>query len=165
MDKRRLYRTWTWLRHIKPWYFLILAIASTVVCTYSLRANNEQMVVLRDAVYTADKDNTDVQTALGQLQGYVTSHMNTNLSTGDSPVYPPIQLKYTYERLLQAQANDLINSPNGITLIPDSLFKFSFISPTWSPNLAGWSLLVALFAYVAFILKFIIDFWFKRLLS
>ena len=165
MNKRSLYRIWSWLRHIKPWYFLIVAIVSAVVCVFSLRANNEHMVVLRDAVYSADINNTDVQTALGQLQAYVTSHMNTNLSTGNNPVYPPIQLKYTYNRSLQAQTKQLVNSNSGLALIPDSLFKFDFISPTWSPDMAGWSLLGAILAFVMFSLKLITDAWFKRHLS
>ena len=165
MNKRRLYRTWTWLRHIKPWYFMIIAIISALVCVSNLRANNEHMVVLRNAVYSADMNNTDVQAALSHLQAYVTSHMNTSLSTGDNPVYPPIQLKYTYDRLIQAQAKNLINSPNGLTLIPNSLFKFDFISPVWSPDMAGWSLLVAILGFIMFILKLITDAWFRHYIA
>jgi hypothetical protein len=61
------------------------------------------MVELRDAVHQADKDNGDVETALQDLRKYVGSHMNTKLSSGPNAVYPPIQLKYTYERLTAAQ--------------------------------------------------------------
>ena len=32
--------------------------------------------------------------------------------------------------------------------IPDSLYKFDFLSPSWSPDLAGWSLLVAASSFV-----------------
>src|SRR5438105_3803142 len=78
MNKRRLHHLWTKLRIIKPWYFLVLALVSGVVCVFALRANNEHMIRLRDAVYSADKNNTDVQQALRNLQAYVTSHMNTN---------------------------------------------------------------------------------------
>src|SRR5262249_26097180 len=103
MNKRRLHHFWTRFRAIKPWYFLILAIISTTVCVMSLRANNQHMIQLRDALYAADRDNTNVQQALNNLQSYVTAHMNTNLSTGPNSPYPPIQLKYTYERLVAAQ--------------------------------------------------------------
>jgi hypothetical protein len=61
------------------------------------------MLELRQAVYQADKAGTDVQKPLQNLQNYVTRHMNTNLSVGTGSVYPPIQLKYTYERLVQSQ--------------------------------------------------------------
>lgn len=90
-------------KSIKTVYFLALAIISAVICVFALRANNQHMVKLRDAVYSADKNNTDIQKPLQDLQAYVTTHMNTNLSVGKTSVYPPIQLKYTYERLTESQ--------------------------------------------------------------
>jgi hypothetical protein len=185
MNKRRLHHIWTKLRLVKPWYLLTIALLSAVICVFALRANNQHMLSLRDAVYSADKNNSDVQSALNHLQAYVTAHMNTNLSTGTS-VYPPVQLKYTYDRLVQAQQaaaaassgdTDLytaaqgyceqqdpvdfsghnrvpcieqyVQSHGGTALpsspnIPDSLYKFAFVSPHWSPDLAGWTLLVAI---------------------
>jgi hypothetical protein len=181
MNKRKLHHIWRWLRHVSPWYFLAAAVLSTVVCVFALRANNQHMITLRDAVYQADKDNGDVQGALNKLQAYVTAHMNTNLSAGPNAVYPPIQLKYTYDRLVQAQgdaatkANSQLytdaqhyceaqnhtdfsgrnrvpciqqyvqahSTASSAPTIPDSLYKFSFVSPSWSPDLAGWSLVVA----------------------
>ena len=64
------------------------------------------MYKLRNDVYIADKNNGDVYGALQKLQAYVTTHMNTDL-TSPNGVYPPIQLKYTYDRLVQAQGNQL----------------------------------------------------------
>src|SRR5437870_2847859 len=104
MNKRKLHHAWTKFRAVKPWYFLILALISGVVCVLALRANNQHMVSLRDAVYSADKNGQDVQKPLRDLQAYVTRHMNTNLNAANTSVYPPIQLKYTYERLVQAQS-------------------------------------------------------------
>src|SRR5579884_1927563 len=88
------------LATVKPVYILIFALLSTIVCLFALRANNEHMIALRNNVYTADKNDTDVTGALQQLQAYVTTHMNTDLSSGNGSVYPPVQLKYTYQRLL-----------------------------------------------------------------
>ncbi len=68
------------------------------------------MVRLRTAVYTADKNNADVVKPLKALQAYVTSHMNTNLSTGNTSVYPPIQLQHTYDRLVKAQEQQQNNT-------------------------------------------------------
>jgi len=65
------------------------------------------MIRLRDAVYSADKNNDDVEAALRQLRIYIYSHMNTSLASGPNAVHPPIQLKYTYERLQQAQESAL----------------------------------------------------------
>lgn len=103
MNKRQMHHVWRYLRRIKPWYFLICGIIFGVICLVSLRHNNEQMVRLRDAVYTADKTNGDVEGTLRTLRSYVYGHMNTSLSSGPNAVHPPIQLKYTYERLQEAQ--------------------------------------------------------------
>lgn len=103
MDKRYLHHLWTQFRRIRPWYFLVLALISGMVCVFALRANNEHMVQLRDAVYAADKDNGNVNGALTNLRNYVYAHMNTDLAAGPNAVHPPIQLKYTYDRLVSAQ--------------------------------------------------------------
>jgi len=198
MNKRHLHHVWTRLRWLKPGYFLVLAIITGVICIFALRANNEHMLRLRDAVYAADKNNTNVTAALQDLQAYVTTHMNTNLSTGSTSVYPPIQLKYTYDRLVQAQADQAAASnsqlytdaqnycqaqiPTGVSgrgrvpcieqyvqshdtslpQIPDALYKVDFISARWSPDLAGWSLLLTIFFGVTFVLTFASKLWLKR---
>lgn len=180
------------LRHewLKVRYLFVLALLSGVVCVLALRANNEHMLQLRTRLYAADQSGGNVQQALGDLQAYVTSHMNTQLSSGTS-VYPPIQLKGTYDRLLQAQGDE-IQKQNGrlytaaqaycekqnsvdfsghnrvpcieayvqkhgvkVKPIEDSLYKFDFVSPRWSPDLAGWSLLVALASLAAAALLFV----------
>lgn len=111
MEARRLHHIWTKVRPVRPWYFLAAAALSGVICVAALRANNEHMGQLRQAVYQADKQDGDVQAALTALQHYVTSHMNAGVSgSGANAVYPPIQLKYTYERLRQAALQQANNS-------------------------------------------------------
>ena len=90
---------WHYFRKVKPQYFIVLAVLFGVISLVSLRHNNEQMIRLRDAVYAADKNGGDVEKALRNLRQYVYSHMNTSLASGPNAVHPPIQLKYTYERL------------------------------------------------------------------
>lgn len=107
MNKRHLHHVWRIYRRVKPWYFIAAVLVFGAISLVSLRHNNEQMVRLRDAVYTADKNNGDVEGALRQLRQYVYSHMNTSLASGPNAVHPPIQLKYTYERLQQSQENTL----------------------------------------------------------
>lgn len=199
MNKRYLHYVWTKLRRIKPYYFLILAVVFGLVSIISLRANNEHMLKLRDAVYAADKNGSDVQKPLQQLQAYVTRHMNTELSTGQTSVYPPIQLQYTYTRLEQAQANQAagsnsqlytdaqhycesqdsvdfsghnrvpcieqyVQSHSSISLppIPTSLYEFAFVSPSWSPDLAGYSLVATALLAVATVVSFLLSWWLKR---
>lgn len=187
MNKRQAYQVWKFWRHIRPWHFLVLALISGVICVFALRANNLRMIELRQAVYQADKDNGNVEAALRELREHVHSHMNTSLAAG-SNVRPPIQLKYTYERLLAARnAGSAANNsdiytqaqqycekaiPSGFSgsyrlsciqtfvkenglktsePIPKNLYQFDFVSPAWSPDLAGWSLI----ATAAFFLIFI----------
>lgn len=82
----------------------MIAVVFSVLAVFALRTNNQEMIRLRERVYTADKAGRDVQAPLQDLQAYVTTHMNTNLST-DTGVYPPIQLKYTYERLVKERSD------------------------------------------------------------
>lgn len=195
MKKRQMHHYWAKVKWFKPWYFLALAILSAVICIFALRANNQHMVKLKEAVYAADKNNTDVQKPLRDLQSYVTSHMNTTLNAGNTSVYPPIQLKYTYERLSEAQKEEFTKNSDLYTeaqhyceqqnstdfsgrnrvpcieeyvqnhtsaqlpSIPDALYKFAFASPKWSPDLAGWSMAVAVVSLALFVLTFA----FKRL--
>ena len=191
MDKRHLHHLWTRLRSIKPWYFLLLAVLSGLVCVLSLRANNQHMLKLKSEVFAADAKGSDVIRPLKTLQAYVTSHMNTDLSSGKTPVYPPIQLQHSYERLKTAQAEQFSKANSQLyndaqhfceqqnptdfsgrnrvpcieqyvkdhsTLIvpavPEDLYKFSFASPRWSSDLAGWSLLATIASGVLFVATF-----------
>lgn len=189
MDKADLNHLLTKLRRIKVWYLLVPLLVFGAICVFALRANNLRMVELRDAVYAADQNNTNVEGALQTLRSYVYGHMNTELASGDN-VYPPIQLKYTYARLQEAEkarvkaANDQTYSeaqvyceqqnPTGFSgrgrvpcieayvkshggavekKIPDAMYKFNFSSPSWSPDLAGWTLLAAIVSLLALIVR------------
>lgn len=191
-QKKQLYRFWTFLRPIKVWYLVIIFVCLLGLTVFALRQNNQRMIVLRDAVYQADEQNGDVEGALRDLRQHVYTHMNTSLSTGNTAVYPPIQLKYTYERLLAQQqesvkqANEQIyteaqrhceqlhpesysggprvpcirdyvaNKGVHVTPIPDSLYKFDFASPVWSPDLAGWSLVATVLCGLIAITRMVI---------
>jgi flagellar basal body-associated protein FliL len=168
-------------------YLLLVSFVLTLICggitIAALRANNQHMAKLRSTLYAADKSGVGVPQALTNLQQYVTAHMNTNLSTGNGSVYPPIQLEYTYQRLVQAQDQAALNADSGLytaaqaycqnlipnyfsghnrvpcienyvsthgslgskaSNIPAALYEFDFVSPSWSPDLAGWMLLVTI---------------------
>lgn len=45
--------------------------------------------------------------------------------------------------------------------IPDALYKFDFYSPAWTPDLAGWSLLLAGIFLALFLIRFLTERWFK----
>lgn len=193
MNNHKLHKAAKKIHHVRPTYVLGVALLSTVVCVFALRANNEHMIKLRDSVYTADKNNTNVTEALQHLQAYVTTHMNTNLSSGKGSVYPPIELKYTYQRLLDSESstaaasnNDLYTEaqtycqqavPTGfsgryrvpcieqyvqthdtsLATVPTELYEFDFVSPMWSPDLAGWSMFVAILSWIFLVLVVIVQ--------
>lgn len=175
--------------------WLYLFIVTAIVCVLALRHNNQTMIKLREAVYTADKNNGDVNTALNNLRAYVYAHMNTDLSSGGNNIKPPIQLKYTYQRLYDAQLNQVQSANQGLYTdaenycqsinhayfgttrvpcvqnyvinhglkqadinIPAGLYEFDFVSPSWSPDLAGFSLILTLVFLTAFVIRFSLDY-------
>jgi hypothetical protein len=100
---------------IRPQYFLAAALVCGLFSVYALRQNNVHMIQLRNQVYQADKDNGNVEIALHNLREYVYAHMNTNLDSGNNAIKPPIQLKYTYQRLQQAsQQGSAVSNDNVI---------------------------------------------------
>jgi hypothetical protein len=186
-------RVWL-IRHVPYWVFLIVFIFSALVAVSALRHNNQRMIELRNAVYTADKNNGDINGALNNLRKYVYSHMNTNLASGGNAIKPPIQLKYTYERLQAASSQSANNSglytqaenycqariPASVSIsgrgriacvqdyilshggnkgsnIPVALYEFDFVSPSWSPDLAGWSLVITFLLLILTVGTYLID--------
>jgi hypothetical protein len=175
--------------------FLVLFVLSLGVSMYALRQNNQEMVRLRSAVYEADKDGGNVEKALSNLRSYVHGHMNTDLSSGGNAIKPPIQLKYTYERLVAAEQAkvDALNSQvyteaqefcqvqnpssfSGGPRVPcveefvtahgpaaneseisAALYKFDFVTPLWTLDLAGLSLVLSVLLFMAFTAGFLVD--------
>ena len=168
--------------------FGFLTIASAGSFVYGLVKNSQGSVELYDKLIATDAAGGDVELALNQLREYIYSHMNSEVG-GPNGIYPPIQLKGTYERLVASEAArvedanstlyteaqqyceangnqgfsgrnrlDCIDSyidQNGVKPqeIQDSLYKFNFVAPQWSPDLAGFSMIsMILFAVITLIL-------------
>lgn len=181
-------KNWSYITY---WVFLILFLIGAALSITALRHNNQTMIVLRGDLYVADKNNGDVEGALNKLRTYVYGHMNTNLSSGGNSIKPPIQLKYTYDRL-QAAEQTHVNSANSqiytdaenycqqqnsvdfsgrnrvpcvtayvtshgvkINPIPVGLYEFDFISPSWSPDPAGWSLVVSTLLFIGLTVNYL----------
>lgn len=177
MNKRSIRHILKRLSVVNVWYFVVAIAVVGAVALVSLRQNSIRSVELRDTVLKVDEQNGDVEAALRDLRSHIYGHMNSSLAVPGGS-YPPVQLKYRYERLAAAekeqvsQANaklyteaqgyceaaipagrslnridciqDYVTSRGGATekAIPDSLYKFDFASPVWSPDLAGWSLVL-----------------------
>lgn len=200
MHKSRGHQYWQRFRHVSSWYLLALTLLFALISVFALRQNNLTALELRDNVLKVDQQNGDVEAALRQLRSYVYAHMNTDLASSSS-VYPPIQLKYRYERLVAAQqeaakaGNAKIYTdaqkhceallPTGVSLnrvtciqqyldahplaaqppIQDSLYKFDFASPHWSPDLAGWSLVLTVVFGALFLFRLFLELWMRHQLK
>lgn len=198
MSKRSLRRAWKRLKPINTWYFFGAFLVFLAIGVYAVRQNNLTSIRLRDEVLKADAQNGDVEAALQRLRKHMHSHMNAGLSSGS--LQQPVQLKYTYERLLadrqresagsqalyeEAQAycesrggslregrvpcvQQYVSQRGGqaeIPHVPDALYKFDFVSPKWSPDLAGVSLLLAGVSLALFLIRYLTERWFRAELS
>lgn len=174
--------------------YIVLIVVFGICSVAALRHNNTTMIKLRQNVYTADKNNGDIEGALRQLRTYVYGHMNTNLNVSNG-IKPPIQLSYTYARLEEAQqqnsslyvdaknycealipASESVSGRGRIGCItdyvtshgakpadiPSGLYEFDFVSPAWSPDFAGWSLVALGLSVLALIIEFIRANLFRR---
>jgi hypothetical protein len=191
MDKRYLHHLWTRIRVVKTWHLCAAFLVLAIIAVAALRNNYTGMTQLRNAVYQADRDAGNVEAALQNLRGYVNTHMNTTLDDGKG-IYPPIQLQYTYERLVRAERDRVEAATSQIYTdaqrhcealypgsfsggprvpcieqyikshgtvahtIPDALYKFDFVSPRWSPDLAGWSIVLSVVFLVLTVARFVL---------
>lgn len=201
MNKRKINHYWHKYKNLSLWWLIIAVVVSGLITAFALRQNNLIAIKLRDDVLQTDKQNGNTEASLQKLRSYVYSHMNTDLA-GNSAVYPPVQLKYRYERLVAAEKarvaalngnvyNDAQvycekNSPQSFygagrlpciqayidsrpgsvkeTPIPDSLYKFDFVSPVWTPDLAGVSLVLFVLFSFALVVRLILQFWLRSVL-
>lgn len=85
---------------------LILALFFSFVAIISLRANNIQMLKLKEAVIAADQQGSDIEKPLLELRNYVFSHMNTQMRDQNSSE-PPIQLVNKFNTYLKEQQEEL----------------------------------------------------------
>ena len=197
MNKRYLHHLLKQLQKFRYAYLVVALVATLGVFILSYRHNNLRALELRDKVLQVDKSSGDVEAALRELRTYTYAHMNADLDTGSSGIYPPVQLKYHYERLVaaeklrveaansnlytQAQAHcerllpggvsrdrvpciqDYISTRNPVAAnaIPDAQYKFDFTAPVWSPDLAGWSLLLAGFLAAALAVRAGLEYWLR----
>lgn len=173
----------------------LMVASATFIFTY--RQNNLTAIHLRNVLLQVDQQNGDVETALRNLREFTYSHMNAGLETGPGGIYPPIQLKYRYQRLIDAEkarvdaANtklyteaqnyceqqvtsrktieripciqDYLAKHQGATAkaIPDALYKFDFVAPIWSPDLAGWSLFAVIVLAGVFLIRLCAEWWLR----
>lgn len=199
-SKRTLHHYYALLRGLSPKLLVVLLLVTGLLAAAALRSNNIRMIELRDKVFIADEEGSGVDEALNQLREYVTTHMNTDLSSGIS-IKPPIQLKHTYERLVEQEATRIRAHNAKVTteapaicearfpagqirpraacvdeyiaentlqqheVVPKELYQFDFISPRWSPDLAGLLVLVSALLASALIARLLIGVYLRHKLK
>ena len=93
--------------------FGILTVISIFLFFTGMISNGNGAVQRFNALNAVDQAGGDVEKALKELRSFIYSHMNTEIG-GANGIYPPIQLKGTYERLVASEearvkdANDLL---------------------------------------------------------
>lgn len=144
MNKRYLHHILKSIRKIRAWYFVVILVILGAVFILSYRQNNVTALQLRDEVLAADKANGDVESALKQLREHVYGHMNSDLAT-DGGAYPPVQLKYRYDRLTAVE-KERVSAANAVlytkaqgyceSVIPEgrSLFRIECIENYLTTN-------------------------------
>lgn len=134
MHKRKLHHWYKKLRIVNAWYFLAAAVFFLVLGTSGLRQNYRTMDRLRQAVITADQRGGDMEKALNELRSFIFAHMNTDLSSGPTPIKPPVQLKGHYERLLAAEKERVKQTNVAVAAQAETVCREQF--PQQGPNVA-----------------------------
>lgn len=200
MDKRRAYHLLKVIKKVPGLLLVAFSLLFLVIGIFALRNNNLRMLELRAAVFEADKNDGDIESALRTLREHVYAHMNTSLTAGNNAIRPPIQLEHRYNRLLEAElakkqsSNEQVYTdaqvhcekevPTGhsgsgripciqayvdthgtkeqtITINKD-LYTFDFLSPRWSPDLAGWSLVLSVIFFVLSAIRFLSSYLIRK---
>ena len=154
--------------------FLVVFMIGVTASVYGLRQNNLTMISLREQVYSADKSGGDVSAALNDLRTYAYERLvvteRVRVEKVNAQVYADAQAYCEQQnpagRSRVPCVEDYV-SRNSVKekLIPEALYKFDFISPAWSSDLAGWSLIVSSLSALAFLSTLIFDRWVRVNLS
>lgn len=173
------------IQRVKTWHLIVLLVLTGFLAATFLRLNNIGMVERRNAVISADEvgDSEVIKDRLYDLQNYVSLHMNTDLGQGvylessykrdveavyqsvqnDSEVYRLVQdyckprFSHWSQAYVQCVANKIAEYPQ--TAVPDlpsaSVYIHDFVSPLWSADFAGLSLLVCIVLTLVILIRII----------
>lgn len=75
------------------------------------------------------------------------------------PPGPPGSLQRRAKCVQQYISTNSISAKNEI---PKEFYQFDFVSPRWSPDLAGWSMLATMFFGLLFMVRFLLERWLKH---
>lgn len=153
---------------MKARYFFIAAVIFGILTIVALRGNAKTALAWRDGILAKDQAAAEVDVDIKELRAYVFKHMNSSVRfelTGSydraveaaqresvsGEVYSAAQAACDRQgdsSVVQAQcvqrflADRLSNNP--VRLPEKAQYTYAFASPSWSPDWAGFSLLIAL---------------------
>ena len=143
-------------------------MVALAVAVIGLRFNSSQVNELRNEIIAKDLAGASAKEEISRLREFVFSHMNSSVEFELTGSYERAQARARgsattgelYERAqascdrqgvssvdqascVQAFLNRRTGSSGGVEPPPKSQFRYSFASPSWSPDLAGFGLLAA----------------------
>lgn len=168
---------------MKPRYIFILAVALAILSIFGLRYNGQKASDLRAAVRNKDTQNQDTKAEIEALRKFVFTHMNSSIrfeltsgydravtlakqassTSGDADLYAQAQTTCDQPgvgSVAQAQCvQDFLSArlqpgQNPQAKLPDrTLYNYAFVSPSWTADFAGLTLLSSvLLAFTSLIL-------------
>lgn len=66
---------------------------------------------------------------------------------------------------VQAYQEQQVTKQQATITIPDALYKFDFVAPIWSPDLAGWSFVGAVLLALTIVIRFAAERWLAMLIK
>ena len=166
---------------MKARYLFVAAIACGVLAIAGLRINSETALDLKTQVIERDRAGQPATEQLEELRQYVFSHMNTTTRvelvgsyeraveaaarSQNGDVYTQAQATCDQpgvSSVAQAECVQayLATNPGAGSEAADSVdktrFVYAFAAPTWSPDLAGFSLLMSIVLALAALVLYIV---------
>ena len=101
--------------------------------------------------------NRDYQTQLNQAASYANENGNIYKKAQQVCVS---QFSHYSQAYVQCTTDELAKYPSGKDLVnsinlPSALYRYTFVSPLWSSDFAGWSLVVCVVILIMILLRFI----------
>lgn len=111
--------------------------------------------------YLQSQYDRDVKKAVTAASGDSSTGDNSPQAKADAICNPNLQihgysLAYQNCMLEQLSKAGQVVDPASITLPNPALYRYSFTSPLWSPDFAGWAVLVSLLLTIMIVVRFII---------
>lgn len=111
--------------------------------------------------YLQEQYNRDIKSSVAAASGDSSVGANSPQARADAVCNPNLQihgysLAYQNCMLEQLDKEGQVVDPSSITLPNPALYRYSFTSPVWSPDFAGWSVLVSLLIVALVVIRLVV---------